>query len=123
MPAVVRSPVAPEWMCEPMTNPDHNYDVLVVGAGPAGLAAAACASQSGARVAIVDDNPALGGQIWRGERLDPQGRAGAPEAADWFNRVHRSGVEFIGAARVYDQPEKGLVLAETCDGAVALRYR
>ena len=64
-------------MCEPMTKTGRNYDVVVVGAGPAGLAAGACASQGGARVAIVDDNPALGGQIWRGDRhayIDDGGR-------------------------------------------------
>jgi D-hydroxyproline dehydrogenase subunit alpha len=43
------------------------YAVLVVGAGPAGLAAARSAAESGASVAIVDDNPAPGGQIWRGQ--------------------------------------------------------
>jgi NADPH-dependent 2,4-dienoyl-CoA reductase/sulfur reductase-like enzyme len=121
--AAARSLVSPEWMCELMTKPGHNYDVVVVGAGPAGLAAAACASQGGARVAIVDDNPAVGGQIWRGERLDSQGRSSSTEAAKWLDRVHKARIEFIGGARVYDQPEKGLLLAETFDGSVALRYR
>jgi NADPH-dependent 2,4-dienoyl-CoA reductase/sulfur reductase-like enzyme len=46
-----------------------SYDVVVVGAGPAGLAAARRASECGKRVAIVDDNPAPGGQIWRGEKV------------------------------------------------------
>src|SRR4051794_7539457 len=44
-----------------------SYEVVIVGAGPAGLAAARTASANGKRVAIVDDNPAPGGQIWRGE--------------------------------------------------------
>ena len=35
-------------------------DVLVVGAGPAGMAAAWRAAQSGANVVVVDDNPAAG---------------------------------------------------------------
>ncbi|GGF50462.1 aminomethyltransferase [Azorhizobium oxalatiphilum] len=39
------------------------YDVLVVGAGPAGLSAALEAAQAGARVLIVDDNPELGGSL------------------------------------------------------------
>jgi NADPH-dependent 2,4-dienoyl-CoA reductase/sulfur reductase-like enzyme len=43
------------------------YDVLVAGAGPAGISAANAAHESGARVAVIDDNPAPGGQIWRGE--------------------------------------------------------
>ncbi|HEY6991813.1 MAG TPA: FAD-dependent oxidoreductase [Bryobacteraceae bacterium] len=44
----------------------NQVDVLVVGAGPAGMAAAARAHESGARVAIADDNWSAGGQIWRG---------------------------------------------------------
>ncbi|TDV57382.1 2Fe-2S iron-sulfur cluster-binding protein [Actinophytocola oryzae] len=38
-------------------------DVLVVGAGPAGLAAALAASSGGARVLLVDDQPAPGGSL------------------------------------------------------------
>ncbi|NUT24931.1 MAG: sarcosine oxidase subunit alpha family protein [Streptomyces sp.] len=38
-------------------------DVLVVGAGPAGLAAAAAAAGSGARVILVDDRPEPGGSL------------------------------------------------------------
>ncbi len=41
---------------------DH-CDVLIVGAGPAGLAAALAASQSGARVVVCDENPTLGGSL------------------------------------------------------------
>jgi flavin-dependent dehydrogenase len=52
-----------------------SYDLLVVGAGPAGMAAAWRAAQSGLRVCVVDDNPAAGGHIWRG---------GPPEAQVWF---------------------------------------
>lgn len=40
-------------------------DVLIIGAGPAGLAAAAEAAQRGKQVLLVDDNPGVGGQIWR----------------------------------------------------------
>lgn len=41
------------------------FDVAVIGAGPAGLAAAAAASASGVRVALVDAGPRPGGQYWR----------------------------------------------------------
>ena len=47
----------------------YEFDVLVVGGGPAGIAAACCAAEAGSRVALADDNPALGGQIWRGDSL------------------------------------------------------
>lgn len=42
-----------------------NVELLIIGAGPAGMAAALAAAPSGARIAIIDDNPAPGGQIWR----------------------------------------------------------
>jgi sarcosine oxidase subunit alpha len=53
-------------------------DLLVVGAGPAGLAAAAAAARSGARVILADDRPELGGSLldtaqlleWVGELSD-----------------------------------------------------
>jgi NADPH-dependent 2,4-dienoyl-CoA reductase/sulfur reductase-like enzyme len=41
------------------------YDLAVVGAGPAGLAAAVTAAQAGCRVALLDAAPHLGGQFWR----------------------------------------------------------
>ena len=40
-------------------------DVLVIGAGPAGMAAAIEARRSGLDVLVVDDQPSPGGQIWR----------------------------------------------------------
>jgi NADPH-dependent 2,4-dienoyl-CoA reductase/sulfur reductase-like enzyme len=42
------------------------YDVLVVGAGPAGLNAAAAASGCGLSVLLCDENASPGGQIYRG---------------------------------------------------------
>jgi D-hydroxyproline dehydrogenase subunit alpha len=49
----------------------NEVDVLVIGAGPAGIAAATRAHESGARVVVVDDNWSAGGQIWRGMRKPP----------------------------------------------------
>lgn len=41
------------------------YDFVVIGAGPAGLAAATEASRRGASVIVIDENTAPGGQIYR----------------------------------------------------------
>jgi len=40
-------------------------DIAVLGAGPAGLAAAVAAHRAGARVTLVDAGPRVGGQYWR----------------------------------------------------------
>jgi len=40
-------------------------DLLIIGAGPAGMSAALAAASSGARIVLLDDNPLPGGQIWR----------------------------------------------------------
>jgi NADPH-dependent 2,4-dienoyl-CoA reductase/sulfur reductase-like enzyme len=73
---------------------ERAFDIVVIGAGPAGLAAAKRAAQAGARTAIVDDNPNPGGQIWR---------AGAkgitPEAQAWLteNVTHICGQSVVAA--------------------------
>lgn len=55
--------------------PQLRCDLAVVGAGPAGLAAAAVALLGGLRVVLVDSGPELGGQYWRhpprGSAVDP----------------------------------------------------
>ena len=89
-------------------------DLLVVGAGPAGMAAAWRAAQNGLRVSVVDDNPAAGGQIWRG---------GPPEAQVWFERIRSVDVELISGARVFQQVHPGTLLAETNDRVCELRYK
>ncbi|MBZ5649801.1 MAG: NAD(P)/FAD-dependent oxidoreductase [Acidobacteriia bacterium] len=94
------------------------FDVLVVGGGPAGLAAATCAAECGRHVGVVDDNPALGGQIWRGE----VGKA-ASEAVDWYARLRAAGANVLCGARVFHQPEPEVLLAEAPDGPLELKYK
>ncbi|MFM7245752.1 MAG: FAD-dependent oxidoreductase [Planctomycetaceae bacterium] len=76
---------------------ERDVDVLVIGAGPAGIAAACEAAEAGLRVVVVDDNPAVGGQIWRG------GPGGASrDAQPWFERLATSGAEVHGATALID---------------------
>ncbi|HEV7788290.1 MAG TPA: 2Fe-2S iron-sulfur cluster-binding protein [Pseudonocardia sp.] len=53
-------------------------DVLVIGAGPAGLAAALAASAGGARVLLADEQPELGGQLLTDIDTDTD-----PALTDW----------------------------------------
>ncbi|MFE0473803.1 sarcosine oxidase subunit alpha family protein [Streptomyces sp. NPDC058947] len=57
-------------------------DVLVVGAGPAGLAAAATAAGSGARVLLLDDQPEPGGALLSGGLDRVAGLRAALDAAE-----------------------------------------
>ncbi len=59
-------------------------DVLVVGGGPAGIAAAAAAAETGARTVLVEDSPALGGSL-RGERRFAGGRP----LIEWIGELER----------------------------------
>lgn len=45
--------------------PTERFDVAVIGAGPAGMSAATTAARHGARVVLLDEQPAVGGQIYR----------------------------------------------------------
>jgi len=54
-----------------MTELASAYDVVVVGAGPAGLAAATTAARAGLATVLLDENPGVGGQIYRGITANP----------------------------------------------------
>jgi NADPH-dependent 2,4-dienoyl-CoA reductase/sulfur reductase-like enzyme len=47
------------------------YDLLVIGAGPAGMSATATATEQGLSTLLIDENPAPGGQIYRGITTTP----------------------------------------------------
>ena len=62
-------------------------DVLVVGGGAAGIAAAVVAARSGCTVTLIDSSPAVGGQYYRG--------AEAPESG--------SGLTYEALRRAFDE--------------------
>jgi D-hydroxyproline dehydrogenase subunit alpha len=97
----------------------QRFDVLVIGGGPAGMAAAVRAAECGARVGMVDDNVNVGGQIWRRSFED----AKSPDAARWSKRLRSANVTTLFGKRVFDQPETGVLLAEGDDDLCELRYQ
>lgn len=82
----------------PTTTPDETADVVVVGAGPAGIAAATSAAESGAGVILLDEGARPGGQIWRHRDADDLGG----EARRRLGRWHRSGARLVSDVAVFD---------------------
>ena len=83
-----------------------NYDVVVIGAGPAGLAAAATAAETGLSTLLLDENVGPGGQVWRAIASTPvieQDRLGVDywAGADLVRAVRSSGAEIIQRATVW----------------------
>ncbi|MWV10760.1 FAD-binding protein [Pseudomonas sp. R-28-1W-6] len=94
-----------------------HVDLLIIGAGPAGMAAALAAAPSGARIAVLDDNPAAGGQIWRDS---PQAQL-PPLARQYRQRLAaQANIELLPGCRVValagpqallvEDPEQGRVI-------------
>jgi NADPH-dependent 2,4-dienoyl-CoA reductase/sulfur reductase-like enzyme len=94
------------------------FDVLVIGGGPAGIAAAVRAAESGVRVGIVDDNPAFGGQIWRAAAQGEQN----PEAARWSGLLRTANITKLPGKRVFHPADGGVLLAEGSDELCELHY-
>ncbi len=93
-------------------------DIAVVGAGPAGLAAACAASEAGRRVVLLDESPWIGGQIWRGQQPQPS----VPLARSWFMRFAKSGAKLLDQTAVIASPKPGLLLAEREGQPVEVRW-
>ena len=84
--------------------PERIVDVLVVGAGPAGLAAGLAAAEAGASVVVLDERSAAGGQYHK--PLAPSHRDSDPdgqfrEGAALRGRAVSAGVEIVTGATVW----------------------
>lgn len=91
----------------------QHFQTLVVGSGPAGIAAATCAAEHGSHVGLIDDNPEIGGQIWRAQR----GRRGSDighggGAKQWRDRLDASSVTRLQGWSIFDQPAPQTLRAE-----------
>lgn len=84
----------------------ERYDLVVVGAGPAGLSAAARAAELGLSVLLADENPAPGGQIYRAITTTPvKDRAILGEdywrGSDIVARFERSQAAYVSSCTVW----------------------
>ena len=90
-------------------SPPETVDLLIVGAGPAGLAAATAAARTGATVLLLDSQPSPGGQIWRAaDRAGSDARRvaafgkGAARAVRALSAAQAAGVQRIQDAEIID---------------------
>ncbi|MDP6785856.1 MAG: FAD-dependent oxidoreductase [Rhodospirillales bacterium] len=111
--------------------PVHQCQILVIGAGPGGLAAAEAAARGGAGVTVLDERPEAGGQYFK--QLAPSQRFSRPSAIDrqfargrdLIERVRGLGVEMVGGATVWGATwiDSGGVEVDVLHADRALRYR
>lgn len=83
--------------------------ILVLGAGPAGLAAAEAASAGGRQVLLVDENQGPGGQVWRGGSTQWTDRRAT---VLWKRLQDRPNVTMMFGTRLVSPAGAGLLLAE-----------
>tara|TARA_R110002110_G_scaffold12206_6_gene58212 strand:+ start:1167 stop:2561 length:1395 start_codon:yes stop_codon:yes gene_type:complete len=99
------------------------YDVAVIGAGPAGLAAASAAAGSGLNVCLLDEQRSPGGQIYRAietSGLKTPAILGSDYAdgADIVRRFRTSGATYQDQAMVWmvDRTDEGFDIAFSLPG-------
>jgi len=101
----------PQWKpAAPVAPRNRRCEVLVVGAGPSGLAAARAAAEAGMGVLVVDDRPAPGGSLfYRGGA--PDGVAAGAWIAETVAAIESAGGAFLANATAYGVYDHNLVCA------------
>jgi NADPH-dependent 2,4-dienoyl-CoA reductase/sulfur reductase-like enzyme len=86
-------------------------EVLVIGAGPAGIAAATAAAENRRKVLVLDNNLSAGGQIWRratvaGSRSSGENNAFRRRAIE---RLEHAGAQLLAGRSVFNVEASGIV--------------
>lgn len=101
-----------------MSKPRIDFDVVVVGAGPAGIAAACVAAESGRRVVLIESTPWIGGPVWRS---GPRAKRSAA-AHHWLSRLQSSSVQVLSQTAVVAAPRPKVLLVESPGKATAVAF-
>lgn len=104
----------------------EQFDLVVVGAGPAGLAAATAAAELGLSAVVVDEQPEPGGQIYRAVERAGHGPAAAALGDDFrhggsvVEAFRRSGAAYRPGHQVWQVEQSGEVLASDGERSISL---
>ncbi len=99
---------------------NFSCEVLIVGAGPAGMAAALAAAESGGQVRMIDDNPHPGGQIWRDGM-----QVALPETANRYRQAlaARENIALQSGCKLVAQCGANRLAYEDAEGCGVIRYQ
>jgi thioredoxin reductase (NADPH) len=112
----------------PQLEPDSEYDVVVVGAGPAGLATAVYAASEGLTVLVVDSR-SFGGQAGASSRIEnylgfPTGISGQALTARAFIQAQKFGTKFAVPLSVRELDSSSLPVHRVkLDNGITVRGR
>ena len=107
---------------------ERHYDLVVVGAGPAGMAAALQGHKLGLKTCVLDEQPGVGGQIHRGidrnltKSLcsdDPDARRGAGLVAEF----QASDIDYSPETIVWHLDPDGRMAVMRGDETEVIKYR
>ncbi|CAI8839190.1 NAD(P)/FAD-dependent oxidoreductase [Pseudomonas donghuensis] len=98
---------------------NEHTNLLIIGAGPAGLAAALAAAPRATRIVLLDDNPLPGGQIWRD---GPQAKVPAQARQLREQVLACTNVQYYSGTRVIAQPGPDTLLVEDPERGWQIRY-
>jgi len=129
--------LAEAWGVDTEIGEETEFDVLIIGAGPAGLAAAVYASSEGMRTLVIERD-AVGGQAGASSMIRnylgfPRGLSGADLAQRAYQQAWTFGTKFLnmreatglrlGSPNVVEVSDGGVVSAETVILATGVSYR
>jgi NADPH-dependent 2,4-dienoyl-CoA reductase/sulfur reductase-like enzyme len=98
---------------------ERSFDIVVLGAGPGGLAAACVAAEAGRGVAIVADNPDAGGPNWRRDAL----QATTGIAAAWLARLRKQPITWFAQTTIACCEGTNVLRADSREGPLALNWQ